>query len=96
VPYRARVGAGEELALTVWVRNPHASAADAVVEPVVPEGWRVLEAPPLVRLAPGEERELGFRLAPTAVPVRRARVAVDVTIGALRLGQHSEALIDVE
>jgi hypothetical protein len=28
-------------------------------------------------------------------PAVRARVAVDVTIGALRLGQHAEALVDV-
>ncbi|BDZ46081.1 MBL fold metallo-hydrolase [Naasia aerilata] len=96
VPYRARVEAGEELRLTVTVRNPHPSAEEATVLPVVPEGWSVLAAPPPTRLQPGEEREVELRLAAAAEPARRARVAVDVTIGPLRLGQHSEALVDVE
>jgi len=62
----------------------------------VPDGWRILQAPEPMLLEPGEERELPFRVVTGAAKRRRARVAVDVTIGALRLGQHSEALVDVE
>ncbi|WP_210506410.1 MBL fold metallo-hydrolase [Naasia sp. SYSU D00057] len=96
VPYRARVGAGRELELTVTVRNPHRADAEARIAAVVPDGWSVLGEPDPVRLRAGEEREVPLRLSAGPVPTRRARVAVDVTIGALRLGQHSEALIDVE
>jgi hypothetical protein len=62
----------------------------------VPDGWRVVSAPPPTRLKAKEERELPMRLAVAGEPQRRARVAVDVTIGQLRLGQHSEAIVDVE
>jgi hypothetical protein len=47
-------------------------------------------------LEPGEEREVQVRLTAAAEPVRRARLALDVTIGRLMLGQHAEALVDVE
>jgi glyoxylase-like metal-dependent hydrolase (beta-lactamase superfamily II) len=96
VPYRSRVAAGEELTLTVSVRNPHSSVADAVLEAVIPADWRPVVEPGTVRLQPGEEREVEMRFAAGAGPVRRARVAVDVTIGSLRLGQHTEALVDIE
>jgi glyoxylase-like metal-dependent hydrolase (beta-lactamase superfamily II) len=95
-PYRARVAPASELRMTVTVRNPHREPAEATIEPVVPEGWHVLDAPPPTLLGVGEEREFPLRLATGRENQRRARVAVDVTIGPLRLGQHSEALVDVE
>ncbi|WP_210480711.1 MBL fold metallo-hydrolase [Naasia sp. SYSU D00948] len=96
VPYRARVAPRGELTMTVTVRNPHREPAEAVVRPVVPGGWAVLEAPAPILLDEGEERELPLRLAAGPEIRRRARVAVDVTIGPLRLGQHAEAIVDVE
>jgi len=96
VPYRSRVGAGRRLDMSVTVRNPHRESAEARLRPVVPGGWEVLVAPGTVLLAPGEEREVAMSFAVPSVPMRRARVAIDVTIGSLSLGQHSEALVDIE
>jgi hypothetical protein len=47
-----------------------------------------------VTLAAGEEREVTFAVT-AGEAGRRMRVALDVTIGELRLGQHVEALVDV-
>jgi glyoxylase-like metal-dependent hydrolase (beta-lactamase superfamily II) len=96
VPYRVRALEGGEIPLTVTVRNPHDSAAEAVVRPVVPAGWSVLPEVLSVGLEAGEERELELLVTAPTEKVRRARVAVDVTIGSLSLGQHAEALIDVD
>jgi hypothetical protein len=38
---------------------------------------------------------LRFVLRPAGEPVRRARIAVDVSIGSRRLGQQAEALVTV-
>jgi glyoxylase-like metal-dependent hydrolase (beta-lactamase superfamily II) len=95
VPYRSAAAPGAELDFTIEVRNPHSEPADAVLEPVLPEGWRAVGEPAVVRLAAGEERSVPLRLAVGTRIQRRARVAVDVTIGGLRLGQHTEALVDV-
>jgi hypothetical protein len=36
------------------------------------------------------------RVLPGRTPVRRARVAADLTVGGVRFGQQAEALVDVE
>ncbi|BDI21729.1 MBL fold metallo-hydrolase [Herbiconiux sp. L3-i23] len=96
VPYRSAAAVGAQVDLVVTVRNPHAEPADAVLLPVVPDGWEIVAAPEPVPLAPGEERELPLVLIAPDRAAKRARVAVDVTIGSLSLGQHTEALIDIE
>ncbi len=93
-PYRAAVAASSEVAYEATVRNPHAAASLATVVPVVPEGWTASPIAP-VELSPREERAVTFTVRTGAVPQRRARIAVDVTIGQLRLGQHAEAILDV-
>jgi hypothetical protein len=47
-------------------------------------------------LAVGQEASVNFTVVTDDRVVRRARVAVEVTIGDLSLGQHVEALVDVE
>jgi hypothetical protein len=49
-----------------------------------------------VALEPGEEREVAFTVTAGPDARRRNRLALDVTIGELRLGQHVEALVDVQ
>jgi hypothetical protein len=94
-PYRSDLGADEELELEVWVRNPYPEAGEASVELVIPDGWSA--EPPIGQLAL-EGRSNGtirFRLRTSGRPVRRARIAADISIGRRHLGQHAEALVTV-
>ena len=95
-PYRSRVEAGSTIDFAVTVRNPHPLEAEARVRPIAPLGWRV-SAPELTRmLAVGEEASIPFSITAGDSASRRSRVAVDIAIGDLYLGQHAEALVDVE
>jgi glyoxylase-like metal-dependent hydrolase (beta-lactamase superfamily II) len=92
-PYRSRAARGASIELEVTVRNPFDREESAVVRLVVPDGWAGPE-PQEVRLAPRGETVLRFAVA-AGEPVRRARVAADVTVGGRPFGQQAEALVDV-
>lgn len=94
-PYRSRVAAGATWALTVHVRNPYYSRQRAEVRLVLPEGWCASTVDDHVYLDAGQTRAILFRVQVGDRVGVRTRVAADVTIGDLRLGQHSEALVDV-
>jgi glyoxylase-like metal-dependent hydrolase (beta-lactamase superfamily II) len=93
-PYRSQQIAGSRATFGITVTNPLAVVAAASVLLVTPKGWAV---PPSasVQLAPGGSAIVEFELEMPQEPVRRARIAADVTIGSLRLGQHAEAIVDV-
>ena len=93
-PYRSRVAEGHPIAYTVRIRNPFPEDAEARLGIVVPLGWRTSEAVKTLRLRPYEEATVDFDVVATA-PGRRRRIAVDVSIGDLLLGQHAEAVVDV-
>ncbi|GAB3038416.1 hypothetical protein GCM10027052_17140 [Parafrigoribacterium mesophilum] len=93
-PYRSRVTTGDPLALTVTVRNPFSDKSLVTLRPVLPEGFAG-DAETTLWLDAGEEREVPVRLTVGGAPRPRARVAIDVTIGGLMLGQHAEALVQV-
>jgi glyoxylase-like metal-dependent hydrolase (beta-lactamase superfamily II) len=94
-PYYSRVPAGGELVVTATERTPWPEKAVAVVEPVLPPGWEREPGAITVRLPARGTEQVHLRLRADTVPRRRVRLAVDVTIGDLRLGQHAEALVDV-
>jgi hypothetical protein len=96
-PYQASLGAGDVLALNVCVRNPFRHADEACVRLVVPEGWEARPEERRVGLAPLAETELAFDVrAPSGGgPLRRVRIAADLTVGDVRFGQQAEALISV-
>ncbi|HEX3807298.1 MAG TPA: MBL fold metallo-hydrolase, partial [Gaiellaceae bacterium] len=85
-PYRSTVATGESFDLEVYV-----VAAPAEVELVVPAGFSV--EPATASLA--EPGIVQFRVTAGASPVRRARVAADLTVAGVRYGQQAEALVDV-
>ncbi|GAA2885955.1 hypothetical protein GCM10020220_090180 [Nonomuraea rubra] len=94
-PYYTSVPTGGEIVLTATVRNPWPDKAVATLQPVVPPGWRCEQGSLTLRLPGGGMEQVHLRLVADVVPRRRVRLAVDLTIGDLRLGQHAEALVDV-
>ncbi|MEW8979303.1 MAG: MBL fold metallo-hydrolase [Symbiobacterium sp.] len=96
-PYRATLRPGERLRVTVVVRNPFGSDAEATVRLALPEGWRAEPEVGRVRLSPRTAGEVAFTVqAPPGGSVYRARIAADLTVGGRRFGQHAEALYTVE
>ncbi len=94
-PYQSTVLAGQEFELEAEITNPLAVGAELVAQLVVPPGWAAGEEVRL-QLAAHATTRLPLRLIPPpGLQVRRARVAIDLTIGGRRLGQQAEALIDV-
>ena len=93
-PYRSRVSAHGELTLTATVRNPFGDRCEAMLRLVLPEGFSSRSGGS-VWLEAGEEVDVPLRISAGPGPRSRQRVALDVTIGDLMLGQHAEALVEV-
>jgi glyoxylase-like metal-dependent hydrolase (beta-lactamase superfamily II) len=93
-PYYARVETGATVRYRITVTNPRRSVQKAELRLVLPVGWVAvpdvarMSLPPLGR----EETEIEVTVGG---PRRRARIAVDVSVGELHLGQHAEAVVDV-
>lgn len=93
-PYRSSVAAGSPLVLEVAVRNPFDSEQPVRVELVVPAGWTAPAAQELT-VGPHAPVTLQFEVTAGTERERRARLAVDLTVGGSRFGQLAEALVDV-
>jgi glyoxylase-like metal-dependent hydrolase (beta-lactamase superfamily II) len=94
-PYRSELAAGAEAEYEVIVQNPFVRAAAALVELVGPAGWSFEPERHRVDMAAQSERRLVFRVCVSDDPVRRARIAADLTVDDVRFGQQAEALITV-
>ena len=94
-PYRSEVAAGASVELQATVRNPFRRPADVAVRLVTPAGWLGDPLEQLARVDPLGEACVLFTVGVPvdAAPVRRARVAVDLTVDRVRFGQQAEALI---
>jgi hypothetical protein len=93
-PYRAVASPGGSVTFTVEVRNPLSEPAPVHLVPVLPDGWTAGPVLPLV-LGPGASTEVLVTATVGGPPGANRRIAVDLTVGSLRLGQHAEALVDV-
>lgn len=93
-PYYARVETGSTIRYRIVVSNPQRTVQKATLRLVLPVGWAAVPDVTAISLPPlGQERiEIDVM---TGGPRRRARIAVDVSVGELRLGQHAEAVVDV-
>jgi hypothetical protein len=94
-PYLSRVESGTTTTFRVTLRNPYPDARPARLKLVTPVGWRAVQGTAEVELAGSEEHVVELEAVVQGPAARRNRVAVDVQIGELRLGQHAEALVDV-
>jgi glyoxylase-like metal-dependent hydrolase (beta-lactamase superfamily II) len=93
-PYRSTVATGGPLDLDVTVRNPFGRDEEATVRLVVPAGWSAEPPAHAVGLLPHGEATVRFRVG-AGEPALNARVAADLTVGAVPFGQQAEALVDV-
>jgi glyoxylase-like metal-dependent hydrolase (beta-lactamase superfamily II) len=94
-PYYQRAEAGSTLSFTVSVRNPMVGEAKAVIRPVLPPGWIAEPDAIVLPLPPAGQDETTFMVKVPGPARRRARLAVEVSIGELHLGQHAGALVDI-
>ncbi|GIG29568.1 MBL fold metallo-hydrolase [Cellulomonas marina] len=94
-PYLSRASAGAPVRFTAAVHNPFDQVSAARVVPVLPLGWRAPRGEVVVDVPARGRCDVVLEVVPAGPPARRQRLAVDVTLGSLRLGQHAEALVDV-
>jgi hypothetical protein len=89
----------------VEMRNPYRHSAEITAQMIVPDGWQVIEASssgPATTFEDGKAtmclkatstHSIKFRIISSTTPVRRARIAVDMTINGHHFGQQAEALV---
>jgi glyoxylase-like metal-dependent hydrolase (beta-lactamase superfamily II) len=94
LPYQVIAQAGETITFEVEVRNPFSRPEQAVIEVMAPAGWQVKGGRQIFQIT--RSRRISFQVTPPpGLQVRRARVAVDLTIAETRFGQQAEALVTV-
>jgi glyoxylase-like metal-dependent hydrolase (beta-lactamase superfamily II) len=95
-PYQSFAVSGGKLEFTVEIRNPLSYQAEAFISVVTPDGWIASPNQASILLDTHTKGTLSFELEiPSDTNMFRERIAVDLTVGELRLGQQAEALITV-
>jgi glyoxylase-like metal-dependent hydrolase (beta-lactamase superfamily II) len=95
-PYQAAVQAGEPIRFQVELGNPFPVEQEALAQVIVPESWRAAPSDLRVVLPRMGSRLVNFTVTPPeGEPVRRARVAIDLTIGGKKYGQFAESLVTI-
>ena len=92
-PYQITATAGETISFEVELRNPFPNPEQAQVQVVAPLGWNV--NPGIQTLQISGVHWLLFKVTAAGTAVRRARLAMDVTIAGQRFGQQAEALVTI-
>ena len=93
-PYQVTAAAGETIPFEVEIRNPFHQQEEAVLRVVVPQGWEVEPVEQIKQIS--GIHQFSFSVTPPGgLAVRRARIAVDLTIAGQRFGQQAEALVTV-
>jgi glyoxylase-like metal-dependent hydrolase (beta-lactamase superfamily II) len=94
-PYFSEVRSGTKVSFQVTLTNPYGDEQWAEVRLVAPAEWRVEPDVAEALLPAAGSTEVVIEAVVQGPARRRARVAVEVTIGGWHLGQHAEALLDV-
>lgn len=93
-PYRAEAVRKTPVEMTVCVTNPFPYKAFVHIRLILPDGFKAAETDTLTwEAGPHETRSAGTAILTPDTPVRRARIACDITIAGHRLGQQAEMLI---
>ncbi|HJR78704.1 MAG TPA: MBL fold metallo-hydrolase [Anaerolineales bacterium] len=93
-PYQVTATAGETIPFEVEIRNPFPLPEEIVLRVVVPQGWDVDPVEQTQQIS--GVHPLSFSVTPPdGLAVRRARIAVDLTVAGQRFGQQAEALVTV-
>jgi glyoxylase-like metal-dependent hydrolase (beta-lactamase superfamily II) len=93
-PYHPTLEAGKRIEFQAEITNPFAHNVDVFATVVAPAGWIVLPESLSLTLDAHATSSVNFAVITAAnAPVRRARLALDVTIGGQHFGQLAEALI---
>ena len=94
LPYQVTAQAGQTISFEVEVRNPFVSPKEGVIEVVAPPGWKIEGGFQTLEIS--GTHQLSFKVTPPpGLSVRRARIAVDLTVDGQRFGQQAEALVTV-
>ncbi|QHW33661.1 MBL fold metallo-hydrolase [Paenibacillus rhizovicinus] len=96
VPYQSETRSGETVTLEIEVRNPLSRDALVEVDLLLPSGWHADPPESAITLAAKKETKLSVRVTPNGLPVRRARIAADLKVNGMRIGQHAESLITIK
>ena len=95
-PYHWMGKAGAAIRYHVEVRNPLHQEAEVSASLILPPGWQPVENEQHIRLHAGGKGGLDFQvLPPPNLLGKRFRLAVDLAVGDLHLGQQAEALVDL-
>jgi len=94
-PYYSQVESGAVTTFRVTLSNPFPDEQVAVLRLITPVGWRSVPDIAEIRLPALGPLTVELEAVVGGPAARRSRVAVDVSIGDLKLGQHAEALVDV-
>jgi glyoxylase-like metal-dependent hydrolase (beta-lactamase superfamily II) len=93
MPYQVNARSRETIHFEVEVRNPFPEPEDTIIQVVAPQGWEVKPIQQTFRI--DAIHQFSFKVTLTGPAVRRARLAVDLTIAEQRFGQQAEALVTV-
>jgi glyoxylase-like metal-dependent hydrolase (beta-lactamase superfamily II) len=94
LPYQVTALAGETISLEVEIRNPFLHPKQAVIQVVAPQRWEVEGGTQILQIS--DLYQFSFKVTPPrGLTVRRARLAVDLTVGGQRFGQQAEALVTI-
>jgi glyoxylase-like metal-dependent hydrolase (beta-lactamase superfamily II) len=93
-PYQVAVLAGKTIPFEVEIRNPFPRTEEAVIRVVAPDGWASEPAEQVLLI--NSVHHLSFKITtPSGISVRRARLAVDITVAGQRFGKQAEALVTI-